>query len=324
MKDGVWVEAPGRLHLGMIDLRGDLGRRFGGLGAALVHPSVALEAQVATEVTASGPEARRAAEFARRFLRHHGLKESASIRVHRVVPAHVGLGSGTQLGLAVARALAELFQVRGDAPALAAAVGRARRSAVGTWLFERGGFVLEGGRRERDGAAPLAPPAPPAPLLFHHPMPEAWRCIIAIPDVPRGLSGKTEAAAFRKLTPPSAQKVGQIARLALMAALPALVEQDLEAFGRAITEIQKRVGDCFKEVQGGRFAHPKVASLISSLERWGAPGVGQSSWGPAVFALAANEGEADRLAGRAREEMKFGGFVCVTPFDNVGGRCLRL
>ncbi len=310
MTQAVRVEAPARLHLGLLDLRGDLGRWFGGLGVALQQPRVALEARIAPRLTVTGPQAERAATFARRFLKHHKLEQSAAIQVHNVIPPHVGLGSGTQLALSVARALAELFGIENDIQALARAEGRARRSAVGTWLFQRGGFVLEGGRRHREDGI--------GPLLFHHPVPDSWRCVLAIPDVSRGLSGKAEEAAFRQLGSPSTQKVGQIARFTLMAALPGLIEQDLEAFGRAITAIQRHVGDCFKPVQGGRFAHPRVARFVRDLERCGAHGVGQSSWGPTVFALAADERQADHLATVARELAKPGEAVYVTAFDNVG------
>jgi len=104
----VFVEAGARLHFGVLDLRGALGRRFGGLGAAVPAPSLLLEAVRATGLSARGPEAERAMAFAERFLAHHELTGGVRLTVHRAIPPHSGLGSGTQLGLAVARALAEL------------------------------------------------------------------------------------------------------------------------------------------------------------------------------------------------------------------------
>jgi beta-ribofuranosylaminobenzene 5'-phosphate synthase len=311
----VRVEAPARLHLGMLDLRGDLGRRFGGLGAALREPRVVVEASVARAVRAAGPDADRAAGFARRFLRHHGLDVGAEIRVVRAIPAHVGLGSGTQLALAVARALAALAGVDADAPALAVAVGRARRSAVGTWAFERGGFVLEAGRGADAARVP--------PLLFRHPMPAEWRCVLATPDVPRGLHGRAETEAFRRLAPPPAARVGAIARVALLVALPALLERDAAAFGRAITEIQRLVGDAFRPVQGGRFAHPLVARVVREMDRAGACGVGQSSWGPACFGLAPDPDTAARVAERVRARVP-GVAVRVVRFQNRGASVRRV
>ena len=144
--EAVFVEAPARLHFGVLDLRGALGRRFGGIGAAAPSPTLLVSASPAAALEVDGEDADRAAGFARRFLAHHGLTGGARLTVHRTLPSHAGLGSGTQLALAVARALAEIHGVTADAPGLARAVGRAQRSAIGTFTFAGGGLVLEGGR----------------------------------------------------------------------------------------------------------------------------------------------------------------------------------
>src|SRR6185295_14620217 len=142
-EEAVFVEAAARLHFGVLDLRGALGRRFGGIGAAAPGPTLLLSATRAATLEVTGEDAERAARFARRFLTHHGLAGGAVLNVQRALPQHSGLGSGTQLGLAVARALAEIHHVATDTPGLARAVGRAQRSAVGTWTFAGGGLVLE-------------------------------------------------------------------------------------------------------------------------------------------------------------------------------------
>jgi len=320
--DAVFVEAPARLHLGVLDLRGDLGRRFGGLGAAIPEPSLLLEAVPAAGVEADGPDAERAAEFARRFLEYHGRPGGVRLRVHRAIPAHAGLGSGTQLGLAVGRALAELYDLPRDPAALARAVNRGRRSGVGTWVFAQGGFVLEGGRRE--GAEGIAP------LLARYPLPPAWRYVVAIPAAPRGPSGDAEAEAFRRLPPPPAREVERVAHLVLMRLLPGIVEGDLAAFGAALSEIQEITGRWFAASQGGVFAPGATAGLIEALRRAGAPGVGQSSWGPTAYAVAAGDGAAGRLAEAVRERMKMqgggggaGGTVHTGGFANRGARLWR-
>ncbi|MEO8138815.1 MAG: GHMP kinase, partial [Gemmatimonadota bacterium] len=105
----VQVEAPARLHFGILDLRGHLGRKFGGIGAAVPTPSTLLEATREAQLTAEGPDAGRAQEYAQRYLAATGITGGAHLRILRVIPTHAGLGSGTQLGLSVARALAELY-----------------------------------------------------------------------------------------------------------------------------------------------------------------------------------------------------------------------
>jgi beta-ribofuranosylaminobenzene 5'-phosphate synthase len=309
----VFVEAPARLHMGFIDLRGELGRRFGGIGAAVETPSLLLEARPAAELTAEGEPRERVLADARRFLDHHGIAGGAWLRVHRAIPEHAGLGSGTQLALATARALAALFDRPHDAVSLAEATGRARRSAIGTWAFEQGGFLLEGGRcLERDA---------PAPLLLRRPMPAAWRCVVAIPDIPPGLSGSAEEEAFRNLPPPPRELAERVAHRILMGLLPALVEEDLAGFGTALNEVQRLVGEMFRPVQGERFAHPLVAELVDELQAGGAAGAGQSSWGPAVYGVVDGDEAARALAGRVERRLGGRGIVLPARFDNRGARC---
>jgi beta-RFAP synthase len=166
-------------------------------------------------------------------------------------------------------------------------VGRARRSAIGTWVFAHGGFVLEGGRREGSDR--------PAPLLARLPFPSAWRCVVAIPRGEPGVSGEAEAAAFARLPPPPERDVERVAHLVLMALLPALAEGDLETFGRALTEIQCINGRWFAPAQGGAFAPGAGARLVQRMGEWGAAGVGQSSWGPAVYGIVAGDEAAAAL-----------------------------
>ncbi len=313
---GVRVVAPARLHFGLLDLRGDLGRRFGGLGAALESPSLVLEAEPAPALSAEGPDAERVSQHARRILERHAVEAGATLRVLRALPAHSGLGSGTQLALATARAIAELHGLATDPASLAAATGRARRSAIGTWAFAEGGFLLEGGRRNGGDA--------PAPLLLRREIPARWRCVLAIPNVPRGLSGSAEEQAFRDLPPPSAEMTARAAHVVLMQVLPALAESDLTFFGRGITEVQRLMGEMFRPVQGQRFAHPLCGEVVDRMLAGGAAGAGQSSWGPAVFGLVEGDAAAQALAQDARSFLGRRGAVTVTAFCNTGARCERL
>ncbi|MGH7703656.1 MAG: beta-ribofuranosylaminobenzene 5'-phosphate synthase family protein [Gemmatimonadales bacterium] len=305
----VRVEAPARLHFGVLDLRGDRGRRFGGIGAAVPRPSLLLEVRRAGALKADGPDAERALEFARRFFQHHGLPGGAHLTVHRAIPSHAGLGSGTQLGLAVARGLAELAGLPPDPAALARAVGRGQRSAIGTWTFALGGFIVEGGRRP--GGESLAP------LLARLPVPGQWRCVIAIPPGLPGLSGEAEAAAFERLPPPESREVERVSHLVLMELLPALADADLVAFGAALSEIQRITGEWFSAAQGGPFAG-SAGELVRQMAAWGAAGVGQSSWGPAVYGIIDGDEACARLADRARGLLQGQGVVYRSGFATHG------
>jgi beta-ribofuranosylaminobenzene 5'-phosphate synthase len=311
--NAVRVEAPARLHLGMLAVAGDSGRRFGGLGVSVSRPAVVLEARPADELSAEGADAERALMFARRCQEAMGLAGGANLRVVEAIPPHAGLGSGTKLALAVAQALAVLHGRTIDTPELAQAAGRAARSAVGTWTFALGGLVVEGGVRRGEER--------PAPLLAHHPMPEQWRVVLVIPRAEPGLSGVAEEEAFRQLVP-SAERSATIAQLVLTSLLPALVEGEVEEFGAALTRIQQLVGDAFAAVQGGRF-HPRAGALVEALLRHGAAGAGQSSWGPAVYGVAGSEAAGRELARRMEDVVGGEGSVELVTFDNRGARVER-
>jgi beta-ribofuranosylaminobenzene 5'-phosphate synthase len=307
----VRVEAPARLHMGMLDPSGEGARRFGGLGVAVCRPAVVVEASESDELTVEGPDRERALAVAERCRDALGGALGARVRVLEAIPAHVGLGSGTKLALAVTTALSTLAGRSLDPPAMARAAGRGARSAVGLWTFALGGFVVEGGRRRGVDE--------PAPLLTRHAMPEAWRCVLAIPAAAPGLSGGPEEAAFADLHSDPGRSA-EIAQLVLTALLPALVERDLSEFGAALTRVQRLVGDAFAPVQGGTF-HPQAAPLVDALLRLGAAGAGQSSWGPAVYGLVGSEEQGQVVARGLEAELgDGGGRVEVVRFDNRGAR----
>jgi beta-ribofuranosylaminobenzene 5'-phosphate synthase len=306
----VRVEAPARLHLGMLDASGEGPRRFGGLGVAVSRPAVVVEASESSELTVEGPEAERALTVARRCCDALGDARGARVRVLEAIPAHVGLGSGTKLALAVTAALSALAGQSPDPAAMARTAGRGARSAVGLWTYALGGLVVEGGVR--------AGAAEPAPLLMRHAMPDEWRCVLAIPAAEPGLSGGAEAEAFAGLRP-DPDRSALIAQIVLTALMPALVERDLAGFGAALTRLQRLVGDAFAPAQGGTF-HPRAGALVDALLRLGAAGAGQSSWGPAVYGLVGGERQGLELARRLEAELGAGGSVEVVRFDNRGVR----
>jgi beta-ribofuranosylaminobenzene 5'-phosphate synthase len=312
----VFVESPARLHFGLLDLRGSLGRRFGGIGAAAPAPTLLVSASQADRLTVTGEDCERATNFAKQFLEYHGAGDrGARLSVHRALPPHAGLGSGTQLALSVARALAALYGFSIDVTDLARAVGRAQRSAIGTWTFAGGGLVVEGGRRNSNGAV--------APLLSRLPFPASWRCVVALPDSAPAINSSAEAAAFARLPAPSEHDVERVSHLVLMALLPALAEGDLATFGSALTSIQEITGRWFAEIQGGTFAQGPTRELIRRMTEWGVTGVGQSSWGPAMYGIVDGEEASTRLADRVRDALSATGTtgsVFSGPFRREGAR----
>ena len=106
----------------------------------------------------------------------------------------------------------------------------------------------------------------------------------------------------------------------LMQMLPALLEHDAVAFGRALTSVQRIVGNWFRAVQRGAFASPLGARVARAMANAGALGVGQSSWGPTVYGMAANEKLADTLEHAVRKAIsgKVGATILRARANNRG------
>lgn len=288
----VRIAAPGRLHLGFIDLSGTLGRRFGSLGITLDRPSTVVRMALSDRLTASGPDAARARMAVEKAAEQFNLDSAVEVTVESALPPHSGLGSGTQLGLAVATGLCLLNNKNLTSREIGAALGRGMRSSIGIGAFSEGGVILDGGKK-------IGSDAPP-PILSRLAFPEDWRILLVYDRSHRGLSGPEEVAAMENLPPFADTLAGHMARLAIMVALPALAEGDVHYFSAAIGEMQRLLGDHYAGVQGGRYTSDAVAEVMDWLESLGYRGIGQSSWGPTGFAIIGSPEEAERLITEAR------------------------
>ena len=302
--NAVTVTTAARLHLGFLDLNGDLGRRFGSIGLAVEAFETSLTLRDDSSLSAHGFERQRSAVLARRCAADLGLDPARRLDVLKAIPAHAGLGSGTQLALAIAAAFRCLAGMAPDSRSDALRLDRGARSGVGAALFERGGLVVDAGR----GAADALPP-----VIARLPFPKDWRVILVTHPGLEGVHGEAERRAFADLPKFAADKAAEICRLTLMQILPGAAEADLAAFGDGIARVQEHVGDYFAPAQGGaRFASPGVARVAARLTALGARGVGQSSWGPTGFAFAADPDEAEFVATRARLEAGSGVEILVS------------
>lgn len=288
------IVAPGRLHIGFLDLNGGLGRRFGSLGVSLDRPSTGLFMETAEEPSASGPDAERALKALHTMRDTFGIDDRVRIVVEEALPAHSGLGSGTQMALAVGVGASRLAGRALQPAEIAAALSRGARSSIGLAAFEGGGVLLDGGKPV--GVAN----SPPPPLLSRIPIPAAWRILLIFDRALAGLSGARETEAMDALPEFPEALADRLCRLVVMAALPAAAIGDAHAFGVAVGEIQRRVGDHFASFQGGRFTSGDVAEALSIIEHAGVPGVGQSSWGPTGFAVFGSAEAAEAMAADLR------------------------
>jgi len=101
----VVVTAPARLHLGFLDLNGELGRSFGSMGLAISEFCTRIRVSKATTPHVSGPDGERARRYLERLEVLLSLDGAHRVEIAEAIPDHSGLGSGTQLALALAAAI---------------------------------------------------------------------------------------------------------------------------------------------------------------------------------------------------------------------------
>jgi beta-ribofuranosylaminobenzene 5'-phosphate synthase len=98
----------------------------------------------------------------------------------------------------------------------------------------------------------------------------------------------------------------------------------VEAFGRALTEVDIQTGRFFQEAQGGTYREKLAADAVRDLLNAGAYGVGQSSWGPCLYGLVdgRTEGDVVRAAQKFLDEHGLEGKVVQAGPNNKGAEIL--
>jgi len=310
------VVSPSRLHLTLIDLNAELGRIDGGAGITLESPGMELLAAEADNVEIVGDsllagKMRKAADAL--LPAGKGIK----LQINDSLPDHVGLGSGTQAAFSAAAAINKMYGLGKSVRELAIAIGRGGTSGIGVAAFENGGIILDGGHKFKDKCA-FSPSAashvPPGPVLFRRDFPD-WPIVLAIPDT-KGAHDTEEVDIFKKYCPIPLAEVQGICHVILMQMLPALVEEDLESFGRAINHFQL-VGFKRREVE----LQPRpVLDIMEYMRDNGAGGSGISSFGPVVYGIVGSSGEGKRLLKEAQRMLdeSLGGKTLLTKAKNRG------
>jgi predicted sugar kinase len=138
-----------------------------------------------------------------------------------------------------------------------------------------------------------------------------------------GLSGEAEQSAFRDLPPVPHATTRELRSALNDEMLPAAAAGDFARFSRGLYRFGHQAGMCFAARQGGAFASPPVAQLVETVRSLGVEGVGQSSWGPTVFALLETEREARQFADAIRKSLDRQDTLIVTETNASGARIKR-
>ncbi|NLA04271.1 MAG: hypothetical protein GX881_00980, partial [Firmicutes bacterium] len=146
-----WVRVGARLHLGHLDLNGSMGRYYGGIGLAINQPRLEVLVEKQEGLTlASKYSDKRVEIIAQKYIDFYDLP-GAKIEILQVIPTHCGLGSGTQLALALGLAITRVYGLHPPPAELARVTDReGSRSGIGVAAFEQGGVLVDGGVRVKN------------------------------------------------------------------------------------------------------------------------------------------------------------------------------
>ena len=314
----ITVRSCSRVHLGLLDLNGSLGRVDGGVGIALDEPHVEVVAEPAEglDVHITVPLDRVERDGIERRMRHAALSvgvQDAALTLTSAYSQHIGLGCGTQVALCTAAALCKLHEKTLPAQRLGEMVGRGGTSGIGVAAFEHGGFIVDGGHlfsQKKAFTPSSASHVPPPPIIARYDFPD-WDMVLAIPEL-KGASDVREVDIFARYCPIDGGEVARACRLVLMKMMPAVLEEDLDAFGEALNMLQ-RVG--FKRLEVA-LQPERIRELMEIMLESGAVGAGMSSFGPTIVGVCEDGKQVKREVERKLSEV--GGSVVLTQARNMG------
>ncbi len=307
----VIVRAGSRLHAGFYYAGPGRPYSWGSAGFYIATPRVTVEAEECPGGARVGG-AGHALDAAREALERLGYG-GVCLEVREAPPRHVGLGSTTQIMLSAAcaarLALGEGGCSPGEVALLARRLGRGRVSGAGSIAFAYGGFVVDAGSPDPRGPTPL----------FRLEIPRGWAFIVAIPRLPRGLSGPREEELLSRPWRPR----GEVERLmssGLLRLAVGISRGDLREALEGLRMMQLGTGMYFSGLQGGAY-RSDLQAIVGEAERSGLV-MAQSSWGPTLYTITTRDAAWDdaALVKSVMREVGVEGEVIISEPLNAGAR----
>ena len=289
------LTAPSRLHFGLLPPGSDQRSRRGGLGVMIQEPCLLLHGVPSKKWTVTGPFQQLIDRIAAQLL---GKKERDALALHihvdQAPSAHVGYGTGTQVAMATAALLeAWIGGVNSHGEAPPNVLDRGSRSLVGSVGFAQGGLIYDSGIEKF--MSPATECQAEVAGVRCYAIPVAWRWLTISADGLKGLSGESEATAFASVIADEDSR-HRVMRFVENELLRRLIDNDFDGFSACLYEYGIRCGELFRQHQSGIFSSKRMSEVVTKIRGSGVCGVGQSSWGPTVFALFPDCNSAEKFA----------------------------
>ena len=240
------------------------------------------------------------------------------LQIESASPRHSGLGSGTQLAMSAGLALQQYFGLPMPKPdEMAIGLGRAARSAIGTYGCFEGGLIVDRGKTDAESVSPID---------LRLDFPEHWPiAIVRVVDEGNdfnasmeGLHGGAEKEAFEKIPATTTRQLDQMRALVSQQLVPGVAEASYQRFADAVYEFGRRSGEYFSTIQGGPYASETIAEVIKTIYSSDVHATGQTSWGPSVFVVGESWEHLELAIGNLKKRFGAKCHIEITHADNQG------
>jgi beta-ribofuranosylaminobenzene 5'-phosphate synthase len=329
------IVSPSRIHLGLIDLNGSIGRVDGGIGITLNHPNFVMEGRESSDIeiefdknmlnninnitnTNKNEIEKRIYDISKKIL-NYIREDGIYLKIKNIIPQHSGLGSGTQMALSTGKLISIIYNKELDGKTLSTITGRGGTSGIGVNAFEKGGFIIDGGHtfgkgndKEDFRPSSASKHVRTPPVLFRHDF--NWDVVLTIPKG-ENIYGDKEVDIFKKYCPISLNETQRMCHLILMKMMPAVIENDLKSFGEVVNELQY-IG--FKKIEV-ELQKDIVKELLKALQNVSYSGL--SSFGPTIYSLCNGKEDIQKVVETSKEFFDKNGIdgnIIITKGNNEG------
>jgi len=284
------VETGARIHLGFYGIRPGY-REYGGLGIYVNGVGYRIVVEEHEHDLVRGCQAGRVTEIINEIRSQYRTTKHYLVEVQKCIPEHIGLGSTTQLKLALYTAILRLEGIVANLEDIAVKAGVGSISGVGFYGFKYGGLIVDSGRRQGNELVGL---------LARYEFPENWYIAVVAPATKRRVYGEVEKRYLMACSQVDESSYCRALEIVFRKLLPAVVEKNFADFVAGVEELDELTSTYFA-AQKGRFCCRESEAVAMALKEAGGEGIGQSSWGPTVYAFFKTRKAAENAIKHVRE-----------------------
>lgn len=183
--------------------------------------------------------------------------------------------------------------------------GRGLRSHIGLHGFLHGQMLVDQGQASLNES-----------LGFSHRIrgqsfPQQWSIVLIYEDVYLGDFGEHEQSIFDACSKQENPNRQRMLDLIDQEIVPSVEAQDFPLASQAVGLYGELAGEIFRPALGDAYRSPRIRYWVDRLRGIGIQGVGQSSWGPVVFAIVEDQHQAEWLVEKIGPDLTRGGWTYV-------------